>query len=77
MAIVVYAHRYKRPPPKQKLRAAEIAAMMVVYAPETATVESGKKRPVTKPQSAGTSRRPPLPTVVVATGEKRLKAAAS
>jgi hypothetical protein len=73
MAIVAYAHRYKRSPPKKKLQAAEIAVTMVVYAPKTATDESGKKRPVTKPQSTVTPSRPPLPTVVVATSQKRLK----
>jgi hypothetical protein len=73
MTIVFCAHRYKRPPPKKKLRAAEIAAAVVAHEPKQAADELGKKRPVTKPQSVGTSRRPPLPTVVVATDQKQLK----
>jgi hypothetical protein len=49
--IVVYAHRYKRPPPKKKLRAVEIAAAVVVHAPKSPAVERNKKRAVLKAQS--------------------------
>jgi hypothetical protein len=55
MTIVVYAHRYKRPPPKKKLQAVEIATTVVVHVPKQAI---DKKRPVAKPRSAGTFSRP-------------------
>jgi hypothetical protein len=72
--IVVYAHRYKRPPPKKKARAVEFAAAAVVHAPKSPADERGKKRAVTTPQRADAPpSRPPLPTVVVATSQKRLK----
>jgi hypothetical protein len=66
MTIVVTSYRYKRPPPKQKKpRAVEVAAAtapVVVHRPRP------KPEADTKPPS-----RPPLPTVVVATNQKRLK----
>jgi hypothetical protein len=72
--IVVYAHRYKRPPPKKKLRAVESAAAVVVHAPKPqAAEERARKRPVAKPKSTALPSRPPLPTIVVATNQKRLK----
>jgi hypothetical protein len=72
--IVVYAHRYKRPPPKKKPRTVELAATVVVHAPKPAADERGKKRPVAKAQSAAAPpSRPPLRTVVIATNQKRLK----
>jgi hypothetical protein len=67
MTIVVTHYRYKRPPPKKKPRAAEVAAAVVVHAPEPV-----RPRPKAKPAAAPPSR-PPLPTVVVATNQKRLK----
>jgi hypothetical protein len=70
--IVVYAHRYRRPP-KRKPRALEGATAVVVHARrQPAADERGKKRPV-KAESAAPPNRPPLPTIVIGTNEKRLK----
>jgi hypothetical protein len=71
MAVVTH-YRYKRPPPKRKPRAVEIAATVVARPLKPPADARGKKRPAPKAQSAGTSR-PPLPTVVVAISQKRLK----
>ena len=70
--IVVYAHRYKRPPPKKKPRVVEAPATVVVHAPKAPADERGKKRPA-QPQSTVAPSRPPLPTIVVAKNQKRLK----
>jgi len=67
MTIIVASYRYKHPPPKKKPRAVEIAAAVVVHAPKPE-----RPRPKAKPAAAPPSR-PPLPTVVVATNQKRLK----
>jgi hypothetical protein len=73
--IVVTSYRYKRPPPKKKLRAVEIAATVVVRpAKAPAADERSRKRPEPEHQStAAPPSRPPLPTIVVATNQKRLK----
>jgi hypothetical protein len=74
--IVVTHYRYKRPPPKKKPRAVEVAAtVVVVHAPKSPAADKrSKKRPVAKAQGADAPpSRPPLPTVVVATSQKRLK----
>jgi hypothetical protein len=72
VTIVVTSYRYKRPPPKKKPRAVEIAAAVVVHAPKVEA--AGKRpRPKAKPPAAAPPIRPPLPTVVVATNQKRLK----
>jgi hypothetical protein len=72
MAIVVTSYRYKRPPPKKKPRAVEVAATAVVHRPKP--VAAGKRpRPKAKPPAAVPPSRPALPTVVVATSQKRLK----
>jgi hypothetical protein len=70
--IVVYAHRYRRPPPKKKPRAVEIAATVVVHAPKPEP-DSKRPRPKAKQPAAAPPSRPPLPTVVAATNQKRLK----
>jgi hypothetical protein len=72
MTIVVTSYRYKRPPPKKKPRAVEIAAAVVVHTPKP---EAGGKRPRpnAKLPAAAPPSRPPLPTAVVATNQRRLK----
>jgi hypothetical protein len=72
MTIVVTSYRYKRPPPKKKPRAVEVAASVVVHTPEP--VADARPRPETKQTAAAPPKRPPLPTVVVATNQKRLRA---
>ena len=70
--IVVYAYRYKRPPPKKKPRVVEIAAAVVVHAPKPGG--NGKpSRPKAKQPAAAPPGRPPLPAIVVGTNQKRLK----
>ena len=66
--IVVYAHRYKRPPKRKKPRVVELAATVVVHAPKP---ETDSKRPPhkAKPPPAAPPSRPPLPTIVVATNQ--------
>jgi hypothetical protein len=51
----------------------KIAATVVVRPSKPPADERGTKRPAPKAQSAGTPSRPPLPTIVVATNQKRLK----
>jgi hypothetical protein len=75
--IVVTHHRYKRPSPKKKPRAVELAATVVVHAPKPAQRSGASPPPPPrtkeKPAAAPPPSRPPLPTVVVATNQKRLK----
>jgi hypothetical protein len=72
MTIVVTSYRYKRPPPKKKPRAVEVAATVVVHAPKPEG-DTKRARPKVKQPPAAPTTRPPLPTVVVATNQKRLK----
>jgi hypothetical protein len=72
MTIVVTSYRYKRPPPKKKPRAVEVAATVVVR-PAKPEADGKRPRPKAKPPPAAPPSRPPLPTVVVATSQKRLK----
>jgi len=72
MTIVVTSYRYKRPPPMKKGRAVEAAATVVVHTPPAKSpAASQRKGPAQAADSAPS--RPPLPTVVVATNQKRLK----
>jgi len=72
MTIIVTSYRYKRPPPKKKGRAVE--ATVVVHAPPAKSLAaSQRKGPVKAADPAPAPSRPPLPTVVVATNQKRLK----
>ena len=73
--IVVYTHHYKRPPPKKKAPAVKITAALVVHAPKAAGDErETRQRPHVRTfRIVGTPSRQPLPAVVVATSEKRLK----
>jgi hypothetical protein len=71
MTIVVTSYRYKRPPPKKKPRAVEVAATVVVHTPKPEG--DARPRPKAKQPAAAPPTRPPLPTVVVATNQKRLK----
>jgi hypothetical protein len=71
VTIVVYAHRY-RPPPKKKPRAVEVAATVVVHTPKPEG-DGKRSRPRVERPAAAPPTRPPLPTVVVATNQKRLK----
>ena len=70
--IVVTSYRYKRPSPKKKPRAVESAATVVVHAAKPAG-DSKRRRPKAKLPAAPLPTRPPLPTIVVATNQKRLK----
>jgi hypothetical protein len=72
MTIVVTSYRYKRPPPKKKPRAVEVAATVVVHQPKPEG-DTKRARPKAKQPAAAPLTRPPLPTVVVATNQKRLK----
>jgi hypothetical protein len=74
--IVVTSYRYKHPPPKKKGRALNAPAIptMVVHAP-TAKPPPASKR-AAKPEAApppAPHQAPPLPTIVVATNQKRPK----
>jgi hypothetical protein len=73
MTIVVTSYRYKRPPPKKKPRAVEVAATVVVHTPKP-EADGKRGRPKAKqPPAAAPPTRPPLPTVVVSKNQKRLK----
>jgi hypothetical protein len=71
--IVITSYRYKRPPPKKKPRAVESAAMVVVHAPNPEADGKPRRTRAKQPAAAPPPGRPPLPTVVVATSQKRLK----
>jgi hypothetical protein len=70
--IVVTSYRYKRPPPKKKGGAVDGAPTVVVHTPKSQP-DSKRPRPQAKQPAAAPPSRPRLPTVVVATNQKRLK----
>jgi hypothetical protein len=75
MTIVVTSYRYKRPPPKKKQKGPAVEVAAVVHRPQPKPeADTNRSRPTVKPPTAAAPlSRPPLPTVVVATNQKRLK----